>query len=296
MKRLGALTWLLLLGFFAMGIAGLLIEYGFVGVDMSRALKLPGAESLLGTDRLGRDLLPRLLVATRGFFLPGMLAATIALGLGVGLGALAGYAPKRDGIQVRSAPVSALLWGLQELTKLLLSLPAALPRFVSIVLLCAAFGFDAYLMAAAAGVLYAAELGEDVRQRVDQCAREEYVEAARSEGLSTARILGVHILWLHCRPLIVRHLVHLWSFVILVETSLSFMPGEFGIQEPDPSWGNMLVGAREPAMTGNFWPSLVPTFAIVVTVVLLAWVGDRLAAAQTSSGPGALPETEEEEA
>lgn len=294
MKRLGVVTWLLLLGFFAMGIAGLAIDYGFVGVDMSRALKLPSADALLGTDRLGRDLLPRVLVATRGFFLPGLLAAAIAMVFGVSLGALAGYVPNREGIEHRGPLAAALGRAVRATTKLLLSLPAALPRFVSIVLLCAAFGFDAYLMAAAAGILYAAELGEDVRQRVDQCAREEYVEAARSEGLSTLRILGVHILWLHCRPLIVRHLVHLWSFVILVETSLSFMPGEFGIQEPDPSWGNMLVGARDPALTGHLWPSVVPTFAIVITVVLLAWVGDRLADTSVSGGPLEVEDGDEE--
>lgn len=292
MRRLGWITSLLLLAFFAMGVAGLLIDYGFVGVDMSQALLLPSWQHPLGTDRLGRDLLPRVLVATRGFFLPGLLAAALAFTLGVSLGAFSGYAPGRGGLDRRPKWIRKLLDAARVGVQLLLSLPAALPRFVSILLLCAAFGFDPYLMAAAAGVLYAAELGEDVRQRVDRCAREEYVEAARSEGLSSARILGHHILWLHCRPLIVRHLVHLWSFVILVETSLSFMPGEFGIQEPDPSWGNMLVGAREPALTGHIWPSLVPTFAIVGTVVLLAWVGDRLAAAPV--GGGELAEAEAE--
>jgi len=245
-------------------------------VKMSQALELPGPEHLLGTDRLGRDLLPRVLVATRGFFLPGLLAAVIAAVLGVSLGAFAGYAPVREGIEQRPRWARALLDAARAVVKLALALPAALPRFVSIVLLCAAWGFEPFLIGAVAGVLYAAELGEDVRQRVDQCAHEEYVEAARSEGLSWARILGLHILWLHCRPLIVRHLVHLWSFVILVETSLSFIPGEFGIQEPDPSWGNMLVGAMDSALTGHLWPSVVPTVAIVFTVVLLAWMGDRL--------------------
>lgn len=289
MTRPRIITGLLLAVFIAMGVAGLLIDYGFVGVNMGQALLLPGPEHPLGTDRLGRDLLPRILVATRGFFLPGLLAAAVAAALGVPLGAFAGYAPVREGIEQRPRWARLALDGLRALIKLALALPAALPRFVSIVLLCAAYGFEPFLIGAVAGVLYAAELGEDVRQRVDQCAHEEYVEAARSEGLSWGRILGLHILWLHCRPLIVRHLVHLWSFVILVETSLSFIPGEFGIQEPDPSWGNMLVGAREPALVGHLWPSVVPTVAIVFTVVLLAWMGDRLS--ETSdAAPAEAPE------
>lgn len=294
MNRGRWLTVVPLLLFLGMGCAGLIIDYGFVGVDMSQALLPPSLDFPLGTDRLGRDLLPRVLAATRGFFLPGLLAAAIACILGVSLGAFAGYAPTRGGLERRSPALRLLLDLARASVKLLLSLPAALPRFVSIVLLCAAFGFDPYLMAAAAGVLYAAELGEDVRQRVNQCASEEYIEAARSEGLGSLHILWHHILWLHCRPLIVRHLVHLWSFVILVETSLSFMPGEFGLQEPDPSWGNMLVGAREPAITGDLWPSLLATFTIVGTVVLLAWLGDRLAATPVTGGELAKSDPEDE--
>lgn len=280
MTRPGRATWVGVGLFLVLGVAGLLVDDGIADVRMDQALRLPDATHLLGTDRLGRDLLERLLLGTRGFFLPGLLAAFVACGLGIPAGAFTGYQPPQEALQRRPAALAALGRGARALIQLTLALPAALPRFVSIVLLCAAFGFDPFLMAAAAGLLYGAELGEDVRQRVSQCAEEEYVEAARSEGLSTARILGYHILWLHCRPLIVRHVVYLWSFVILVETSLSFMPGEFGIQEPAPSWGNMLVGAREPAMTGHLWPALLATFAIVSTVVLLAWVGDRL------SGPG----------
>ena len=140
--RLGGVTIVLLVAFFAMGIIGLGLDYGFVGVDMSRSLQLPNGDALLGTDRLGRDLLPRVFVATRGFFLPGLLAAAIAAAVGISLGAFAGYAPRHDGVDARSPAVRLAARGARSVTKLLLALPAALPRFVSIVLLLLAPDYD----------------------------------------------------------------------------------------------------------------------------------------------------------
>ncbi len=255
--------------FTGLGVLGMLwpCEVG-LSVDMSRALAGPSLSNVLGTDWLGRDLLSRTVCGTRGFFGPGFAAVGVATVVGVSLGALAGYAPTADG-RIRA--------GLRGLLTLALAIPGVLPRFVSIVLFCAAWGsFEPYLIAGVAGLLYAAELGEDVRQRVGHCSREEYVEAARADGVTSSRILGYHLLWLQCRWLVLRHLVHLWAFVILVETSLGFMPGQFGIQEPNPSWGNMLEGASGAVLSGDPWPAIVPTVAIVSTVVMLTWMGDRL--------------------
>ena len=260
--------------FVGLGLTGLAVPEEPDPVNMMRALEGPTLQHLLGTDRLGRDLLRRVVAASRAFFVPGLIAALIAIGVGVPLGALAGYEPRRLRIDGRwRHRIGPMIRGLLAL---LLALPAALPRFVSIVLLFAAFGFGPTVLAVSLGVLYAAELGEDVRQRVLSCAREEYVTAARAEGLPLVRILGFHILWLHCRGLIARHLVHLWALVILVETSLSYLPGDFGVQEPNPSWGNMLSGAQDAALVGSIWPSIVVTTVIVGTVVFLAIVGDRV--------------------
>lgn len=272
-----AATALLVVGggaFLGLGFLGLGWSNEPQPVDMAQALEGPSLQHPLGTDRLGRDLLSRTILATRAFFVPGLVAALIALALGVPLGALAGYDPQP--LRMDHQGRGRLLAVVRSLVALLLALPGALPRFVSVVLLFAAFGFGPEVLAVSLGVLYASELGEDVRQRVLSCARAEYVTAARAEGLSLPRILGIHILWLHCRSLIGRHLAHLWALVILIETSLSYLPGDFGVQEPDPSWGNMLVGAQDAALVGSVWPSIVVTLSIVTTVVFLTIVGDRL--------------------
>lgn len=267
--------------FVGLGAAGLAVSSEPDPVQMERALEGPSWAHPLGTDRLGRDLLRRVVASTRAFFVPGLMAAMIALVIGVPFGAFAGYEPRRLRTDGRWRGRAGAV--VRSVVALILALPGALPRFVSVVLLFAALGFGPVVLAVSLGILYAAELGEDVRQRVLACAREEYVTAARAEDLPLTRVLGLHILWLHCRGLIARHLVHLWALVILVETSLSYLPGDFGVQEPDPSWGNMLSAAQDAALIGSVWPSIVVTSCIVGTVVFLAIVGDRLGRERSGS-------------
>lgn len=278
MRMIPRFRWsnLPLLIFAAVSIAAIFLPYDPGSDETTTRLLLPSLDHPLGTDRLGRDILHRLILATRGFFLPGLLAASITLILGTTLGAIGGYVPETGSITSMRGWKRRVLDGVRNVVGVVLALPAALPRFVSILLVCSAFGFEPMVLGAAVGILYAAELGADLKRRVSLCCGEEYVEAAQAEGLSTFRILAYHIVFLHCRALIVRHLVYVWSFCILVETSMSYIPGEFGIQEPNPSWGNMLLGDSDAAMQGHIWAALVPTIAIVSAIVLLARTGDRL--------------------
>ncbi len=276
-------------GFILLGLAGLLSTYepGY-DVDMSQGLQGPSWSHLLGTDRLGRDLLQRLIAGTRSFFMPGLAASLIAVAIGVPLGAAAGYKPASAGVGSPQGAWAALLRSLQGIVSFALAVPGALPRFVTIVLVCVSFGFSPFVIAAVAGVLYAAELGEDLKTRVMECSREEYIEAARADGLPLCRILGVHILWLQCRSLVLRHVVGLWVFVLMTETALSFIQtsdgGMYGVQEPAPSWGNMIVTPTRNLIGGLIgndaaryvWPALVPSVALLGAGVALTWVGDVL--------------------
>ncbi len=274
-----------LLVFGAVGLLGLVVPVDHWPVGPREDWLLgPSLVHPLGTDWLGRDLLLRILVATRAFFLPGIVAILVCGLIGVSLGAFAGFSPPQDALQPPSTGRRRLLAVLQGGVSIGLALPSALPRMVSLVLLCAMFGFSPYVLAIGAGVIYAGELAEDVRRRVQACCREEYIEAAAAGGIPSWRILGYHIIWLHTRPLVLRHLMQLWALVILVETSLSFMPDEFGVQEPNPSWGNILKGTRDAALAGNLWAASVVTAVIVGTIVLLAWLGDVFGAERDAGG------------
>lgn len=270
-RGLGALAALL-----GLGLAGLAVGAEFSPVELSQRLEGPSAAHWLGTDWLGRDLLLRVLQGTRGFFLPGLLAAALSLLVGGALGALAGYDPPTEGVEPRPRGWRVMMALLRRAVLLCLSLPQAMPQLVTILLCFSVFGFRPALLGLVCGLLYAGELGQALAARVHAEAQLEYVEALRAEGLSAARVLGLHILWRGCRGLVFQKLLHTWAFVMLVETTLSFLPGEFGLQEPTASWGNILQGSQDALLSGAFWAAGVITALITGFVVLSATAGDAL--------------------
>ncbi|MCB9778155.1 MAG: ABC transporter permease [Alphaproteobacteria bacterium] len=221
--RLSAVVLLAVL--VAWGVA-LLGGYDVVAdVDNARISARPGtAGLLLGADRLGRSVGWRLVEASRAFVLPGLAAAFVAGVLGVGAGALAGYRGGAIDVLLRQAWRSL----------------AAVPRFVLVLLACTIYGAEPAVLAVSCGVAYAPVIAEAVASRIAALHQHGFVLASRAHGVSAARTLVVHLLWANCRALVARHLLHVLAFVVVVETSLSYLGG-FGIEEPQPSWGNMLA-------------------------------------------------------
>lgn len=192
-------------------------------VHPERANLGPSASAWLGTDHLGRDVAARLLLATHSFVGPGLLACLVTLGAALPLGALAGYAGGASAVALRLPLMSV----------------ASVPRFVWVLLACTILKPSAEVLAVSAGLAYAPALAGALDARVDALRRAEFVLAARAHGYPHWQILGHQILWVNCRRLVARHLLHLFSFFLTLETSLSYI-GSFGVVEPTPSWGNML--------------------------------------------------------
>ena len=184
----------------------------------------PSAAHWLGTDHLGRDVLMRLLLASHSFVGPGLLACGVALGVALPLGALAGY--------LGGAPAAAL--------RLPLLSVASVPRFVWVLLAVTVLEPIPTVLALSVGLAYAPALAGALEARIEGLRRAEFVLAARAHGYTDANILLHQILWVNCRRLVARHLLHLFGFFLALETSLSYI-GSFGVVEPTPSWGNMLA-------------------------------------------------------
>jgi peptide/nickel transport system permease protein len=234
-----------------------------VATDVHPALAnaAPGPDHWLGTDHLGRDVAWRLVTASRAFVPTGLCAAAVAGVLGVGLGAVSGW--------LGGAPAA--------LVRYVLAVVATIPRFVLVLLACAILGADMWIIAVASGVAYAPAVGEAVHARLDGLRRAEFVLAARAHGLSDARILGHHLLWVNCRGLVARQLCGAFAYFLLLETTLSYLGG-FGIPEPTPSWGNMLA-FEFGNHAGNPWAWLAPAAAIWLAVLGAALLGESLGGA-----------------
>jgi len=227
-------------------------------MDLAMVNALPDAAHLLGTDFVGRDLLSRIMVGTEAFFLPGLLSVSVSLLFGGLFGVLAGFWPERF-----ATPVG-----------LLLQLMESLPKLVLILLIIALFRPDIYLILLVVGLTNIPAAAELLRARIAVLRRKSYIEAAIALGLSPSRVIFKHVLWLHGRGLVLIQATIGMGEAILIETSLSYLG--FGVQEPTPSWGNMVALGKDYFFRGELWISTVPAIAILIAVLGFHLLGDAL--------------------
>lgn len=237
---------------------GLLPHDPLVFVGYSNAK--PSVEYLLGCDALGRDLLSRLWAAAAYFTPPGALAVVVALVLGVILGI-----GESLGGRVQRAVFS---WCVQVID--------SLPKFVLVLLVAAIARSDLASIMAAVGLTFAPQIASAITSSVARLRAAAFIEAERSLGVGMMRIVFVHILWGHARHVILAQLMSLMAYALLVETSLSYLGGELGVQEPLPSWGNMIALARDDLFLGHLLPSLLPAAMISVTILGFTFVGQGI--------------------
>jgi peptide/nickel transport system permease protein len=212
----------------------------------------------LGTDFLGRDLQARLIIGIQAYFLPGLLAIAISVVGGSVLGVLAGY---------RGGWPNAVITYFANLLD-------SFPRLVLILLVIAAFKADIYAIMVVVGITGMPVTANLISGKIAFLKQKNFIEAAHALGLPAHTVILKHILWLNCRAVLVIQATLGMAEAILVETSLSYLG--FGVQEPTPSWGNMVQAGANYFLQGNFWPSTAPALAILATILGFQLLGDGL--------------------
>ncbi|HEX9021045.1 MAG TPA: ABC transporter permease [Nitrospirota bacterium] len=228
-------------------------------IDLELMMAGPGTPGhILGTDFMGRDMLSRLIVGIQAYFLPGLLAVSIALVLGAVLGVLAGY---------RGGKFDTAITYFTNLVD-------SFPRLVLILLVIAAFKPNIYYIMLVVGFTNVPVVSSLIKGKIQFLKQKNFIEADTALGLPTRTIILKHILWHNCRsPLIIQATLGMGE-AILMETSLSYLG--FGVQEPAPSWGNMVQAGANYFLQGRFWPSTAPALAILVTILGFHLLGDGL--------------------
>lgn len=224
-----------------------------------------GAFHLLGTDRFGRDLFVRMMLAGRLSLLVGVAGAGLAGVAGTLLGAVGAWA---GGVVDRMLMALAdLLLALPRLVLLLVGVALWQPGLQTILVVLVGTGWMG--------------IARLVRTEVITVRARPFVPAARALGASPARLLFRHVLPNAIGPALVATTLGVGN-AILLESGLSFLG--LGIQPPAPSWGNMIAGGRDLLVVAP-WVALVPGLALVLTVLATSLLGDawrdRLAGERT---------------
>lgn len=218
---------------------------------------------LLGADRVGRDVLTRIIYGTRISMSIGLVGVFLSFVLGLTLGGISGYFGGRvdDIIQrlvefVRSVPTIPLWMGLAA------AIPVTWPSeriYFSITIILSFIGWTS--------------LARVVRGRFLSLREEDFVLAARLDGVSELRVIFRHMI-----PSFTSHIIASITLaipgMILAETALSFLG--LGLQPPVVSWGVLLQEAQNVRAVATAPWLLIPALAVMVTVLALNFLGDGL--------------------
>ncbi len=230
--------------------------YDPVAQDLMGRLAAPGADHLLGTDALGRDILSRIIYGSRVSLYVGVVTVVVSVIIGTLVGAVAGY--KGGWVDEGTMRVVDVFLAFPGIL-LAIALTAVLgPSLHNVILALCIMGWVGYARLVRGQVLLARELA--------------YVEAARATGCSAMRVMVRHILPNVFGPVVVEATFAM-AGAIVAEAGLSFLG--LGTQPPTPSWGAMLAEGRQFILTAphlTIWPGV----AILLSVLGINLLGDVL--------------------
>lgn len=224
--------------------------------DVTKVLDPPSRAHLLGTDQIGRDVLSRILYASRVSLAVGFVSVGIATLIGVMLGAASGY---NGGI------VDATIMRLVDLM-------LVFPRFFLLLAVLAFLQPSIWTIMAVIGLTGWMGVARLVRAEFLSLKEREFVLWSQSIGASAFRIVWRHILPNALAPVLVAMTLGIPA-AILIESGLSFLG--LGVQPPYATWGNILNDGKD-SIEIAWWLSVYPGLAILVTVLSYNLLGEGI--------------------
>lgn len=237
--------------------APLYINYDSV-VKQSMAARFikPGAEHIFGTDQFGRDLFSRIIYGGRISLLAGLVVVATALVIGITLGGVAGYF---------GGTVDIIIMRICDIFM-------AVPRMLLAMAVVAGLGQGTFKMLIALTIAEFPKYARTIRASIMTLRNQEYVEAAKCCGTSSARIIFKHVVPNGLGPVIVSATLGLGGTILAI-ASLGFLG--IGVASPTPEWGTILSENRANI---RYYPylGLIPGFFIAISVMCLNFIGDGL--------------------
>lgn len=232
------------------------VPYSYSEYDLNSIVAPPGPKHLLGTDEQGRDLFARMIHGSRVSILIGFIAVAIYVTIGIIIGSIAGY--YGGWIDIVISRFIEIVMCFPTFFLILTILALVEPNLVSVMVVI--------------GLTSWTGIARIVRGEFLKLREMDFVTASRAVGARDPWIIARHILPNSLAPVLVSATFGIAS-TILIESSLSFLG--FGVQPPTPSWGDILSQSRI-FMDFAWWLTLIPGFAIFITITAYNLVGEGL--------------------
>ena len=226
--------------------------------DVLNKLVSPSGDHLFGTDRLGRDVLSRVIVGARGILVIALAATLIGTALGTAIGLVTGY--------FRGLVDEAIM----RLVDALLSIPLIITALLAVV----ALGPSRLTLILLIGILFAPIIAKTVRAAVLSERELEYVQAARLRNEPPPYVMFAEILPNVAAPIVVEFTVRL-GYAIFTISTLSFLG--FGADPSIPDWGSDISHHYQFINGGVWWAVLFPSLAIGTLIVGTNLIADAIA-------------------
>ena len=236
--------------------ADFLAPYPIDQMNMAERLQYPSLKHWMGTDNFGRDLLSRMIFGAR----TSLLVATLAVGISLFFGCVAGYSAAYIGGKYETV--------VMRIMDAFLSIPST----ILAISIAVSLGFGVTSTAIAIGISNFPVFARVARASVLTVKDSEFIEAARSIGAGSMRVLLRHIVPNALAPILVQISLSIANSILVI-SSLSFLG--CGIQPPTPEWGSILSVGRE--YIRDFYPFVVfPGVMISVTLISFNLFSDGL--------------------
>lgn len=220
-------------------------------------LKSPGiAGHILGTDQLGRDIFSRLLMGSRYSLLIALVVVSLAAVIGTFLGLVSGYFGGRTDTLI------------MRISEIFLSIP----QLILAIAIMAMLGTSVFNLVMVLVITSWTQYCKLARNNVLVQKNMDFVHASQVMGAGNMHIMLTQIFPNITTPLLIT-ISQQFGMIIMVEASLSFLG--LGIQQPTPSWGNMIADGRTYLTTAP-WMVIAPGVALMITVLAFNFLGDGL--------------------
>jgi peptide/nickel transport system permease protein len=251
-------AFVLLQAFVALAVVGPAVApYDPLATNAARKLEAPSRAHWFGTDQVGRDILSRVIVATRLDFAISLSAVVLSFVLGSLAGTCAGFFGG---------------WT-ERLVSRVVDTIMAFPLFVLAMAIVAALGNTIANVVYATAIINFPFYARMARAETNVRREAGYVEAARLAGNGPARLLALHI-FPNCLPPMMVQLSLNMGWAILNAAGLSFIG--LGVRPPIPEWGIMVADGAAFMVSGEWWVALFPGLALMLAVFCFNLLGDAL--------------------